>query len=239
MRAAVAATLDRAGLWRAQTPQGFRFADILAAHERGRRRPHDLTDDAAVAEWAGLPVALVPGSDANIKLTTAEDLAMAERAAARRPTCARAGLRRASPRRRRPRLAVRRQDPPHPRAGGPLRRRRRPARAHRRAARRHRRRRHRPALPRHRPALEGRRVAHLPADAAARVRARGGAHLQRRRDAPVRGAQDRPAPRRHARGASPSILGIERTRVGVKATTTEGLGFTGRREGIAAMATAP
>ena len=40
----------------------------------------DLTDDAAVAEWAGLAVALVPGSEANRKLTTAEDLAMAERA---------------------------------------------------------------------------------------------------------------------------------------------------------------
>ena len=57
----VAATLDRAGLWRAQTPQGFRFADILAAHEAAASAGVDLTDDAAVAEWAGLAVTLVAG----------------------------------------------------------------------------------------------------------------------------------------------------------------------------------
>jgi 2-C-methyl-D-erythritol 4-phosphate cytidylyltransferase / 2-C-methyl-D-erythritol 2,4-cyclodiphosphate synthase len=78
----VAATLDRGGLWHAQTPQGFRFADILAAHERAQAAgKDDLTDDAAVAEWGGLPVALVMGSHANRKLTTLEDLAMADRAA--------------------------------------------------------------------------------------------------------------------------------------------------------------
>ena len=78
----IAATVDRAGLWRAQTPQGFRFADILAAHERARAAGlEDMTDDAAIAEWAGLPVALVLGSVANAKLTTPEDFAMAERAA--------------------------------------------------------------------------------------------------------------------------------------------------------------
>jgi 2-C-methyl-D-erythritol 4-phosphate cytidylyltransferase / 2-C-methyl-D-erythritol 2,4-cyclodiphosphate synthase len=78
----IAATVDRAGLWRAQTPQGFRFADILAAHKQAAAAGRDdLTDDAAVAEWAGLPVALVPGSPDNVKLTTAEDIAMAERAA--------------------------------------------------------------------------------------------------------------------------------------------------------------
>ena len=78
----IAATVDRAGLWRAQTPQGFRFADILVAHERARAAGlEDMTDDAAIAEWAGLPVALVLGSVANAKLTTPEDFAMAERAA--------------------------------------------------------------------------------------------------------------------------------------------------------------
>ena len=74
----VAATLDRSGLWRAQTPQGFRFAEILAAHEQAASAGLDLTDDAAVAEWAGLAVTLVPDSAANIKLTTPEDLAMAD-----------------------------------------------------------------------------------------------------------------------------------------------------------------
>jgi 2-C-methyl-D-erythritol 4-phosphate cytidylyltransferase / 2-C-methyl-D-erythritol 2,4-cyclodiphosphate synthase len=76
----IAATVSRAGLWRAQTPQGFRFADILAAHERARAAGReDLTDDAAVAEWAGVPVVLVLGASGNTKLTTREDLAMAER----------------------------------------------------------------------------------------------------------------------------------------------------------------
>lgn len=69
-------TLDRAGLWRAQTPQGFRFDDILAAH---RSATPGATDDAAVAEQAGLAVALVPGEEDNLKITTAEDLSRAER----------------------------------------------------------------------------------------------------------------------------------------------------------------
>src|SRR5215470_9569608 len=74
----IAATLDRAGLWRAQTPQAFRFAAILGAHEAAVAAGRDdLTDDAAVAEWAGIAVELVEGSAANVKLTTAEDLAMA------------------------------------------------------------------------------------------------------------------------------------------------------------------
>ena len=86
----IAATVERAGLWRAQTPQGFRFADILAAHEAAAAAGrNDLTDDAAVAEWAGLAVTLVDGSEANRKLTTAEDLAMAQNAGQRPcPTCA-------------------------------------------------------------------------------------------------------------------------------------------------------
>ena len=73
----VAATIDRAGLWRAQTPQGFRFDAILAAHRR--LAGMDLTDDAAVAEAAGLPVALVLGSEENIKVTMPEDFARMER----------------------------------------------------------------------------------------------------------------------------------------------------------------
>jgi 2-C-methyl-D-erythritol 4-phosphate cytidylyltransferase/2-C-methyl-D-erythritol 2,4-cyclodiphosphate synthase len=61
--ARVAATLDRAGLWRAQTPQGFRYPDIVAAHAMAEAAGKtDLTDDATVAEFAGLSVALVPGS---------------------------------------------------------------------------------------------------------------------------------------------------------------------------------
>jgi 2-C-methyl-D-erythritol 4-phosphate cytidylyltransferase/2-C-methyl-D-erythritol 2,4-cyclodiphosphate synthase len=69
--------VDRAGLWRAQTPQGFRFAEILAAHRKFAGK--DLTDDAAVAEAAGLEVALVEGEEENFKVTTAIDLARAEK----------------------------------------------------------------------------------------------------------------------------------------------------------------
>ncbi|MBF0372108.1 MAG: bifunctional 2-C-methyl-D-erythritol 4-phosphate cytidylyltransferase/2-C-methyl-D-erythritol 2,4-cyclodiphosphate synthase [Alphaproteobacteria bacterium] len=73
----VAGTVERAGLWRAQTPQGFRFAEILAAHRAAAGRA--LTDDAAVLESAGLAVALVPGGEDNVKITTAEDLERAAR----------------------------------------------------------------------------------------------------------------------------------------------------------------
>lgn len=73
----VASTVDRAGLWRAQTPQGFRFPDILAAHRDAAGL--ELTDDAAVAERAGLSVTIVPGREENIKVTTPDDLIRAER----------------------------------------------------------------------------------------------------------------------------------------------------------------
>jgi 2-C-methyl-D-erythritol 4-phosphate cytidylyltransferase / 2-C-methyl-D-erythritol 2,4-cyclodiphosphate synthase len=73
----VAETLDRSALWRAQTPQGFDYAAILAAHRAAQGS--ELSDDAAVAERAGLAVRLVAGSEANFKVTTAEDLEQAER----------------------------------------------------------------------------------------------------------------------------------------------------------------
>ncbi len=65
-------TVPRAGLWRAQTPQGFRFAEILAAHRAAAGQ--ELTDDAAVLERARLAVAIVAGSEDNVKITTTEDL---------------------------------------------------------------------------------------------------------------------------------------------------------------------
>ena len=87
---AVAGTIDRKGLWRAQTPQGFRYAGILDAHRKfaGDR----LTDDAAVAEKAGLEVALVMGSEDNMKVTTPEDLARAEGLIAGRMGTTRIGM---------------------------------------------------------------------------------------------------------------------------------------------------
>lgn len=68
--------VDRTGLWRAQTPQAFRFPEILAAH-RGYKGVAD--DDVAVARAAGLPVAIVPGSELNFKITTPDDLVRAQR----------------------------------------------------------------------------------------------------------------------------------------------------------------
>ena len=71
-------TVDRAGLWRAQTPQGFRFARILDAHRAADVEGfHDFTDDAAIAEWAGFPVVLVEGDTSNVKITTAADVTAA------------------------------------------------------------------------------------------------------------------------------------------------------------------
>lgn len=69
-------TLERENLWRAQTPQGFVFDDILNAHKSFK----DLTftDDASINEYAGIPVAIVPGSQNNFKITTQEDYERAQ-----------------------------------------------------------------------------------------------------------------------------------------------------------------
>ena len=72
-------TEDRTTLYAAQTPQGFRFGQILSAHMRAARLPRDFTDDAEVAEWAGMSVALTPGSARNIKITHPDDFERAER----------------------------------------------------------------------------------------------------------------------------------------------------------------
>lgn len=76
----VAGTVKREGLFAAQTPQGFRFGAILHAHrEAARSGRTDFTDDSSIAEWAGLKVALVEGDSINVKLTTAADIAEADR----------------------------------------------------------------------------------------------------------------------------------------------------------------
>jgi 2-C-methyl-D-erythritol 4-phosphate cytidylyltransferase/2-C-methyl-D-erythritol 2,4-cyclodiphosphate synthase len=75
----VTATVDRTELWRAQAPQGFKFDAILAAHRAAAEQGEDeFSDDAGIAERFGLDVALVEGAETNEKLTTAEDLAMAD-----------------------------------------------------------------------------------------------------------------------------------------------------------------
>jgi 2-C-methyl-D-erythritol 4-phosphate cytidylyltransferase/2-C-methyl-D-erythritol 2,4-cyclodiphosphate synthase len=241
----IAATLDRAGLWRAQTPQGFRYNAILDAHEAAAAAGLEgLTDDAAVAEWAGIAVELVEGGETNVKLTTAEDLARADQAVGAASTLPAAG---------------------EVRTGQGF-------DVHRFTAGDHvwlcgiR-------LP-HNQALEGHSDAdvglhaltdallgaigdgdigqHFPnsdprwrgaasrlflADAARRVRARGGAISNV--DITILCEAPKIAPHREAmRARVAEILEVDISRVAVKATTTEGLGFTGRREGIAALATA-
>jgi 2-C-methyl-D-erythritol 4-phosphate cytidylyltransferase / 2-C-methyl-D-erythritol 2,4-cyclodiphosphate synthase len=71
----VTGTQDRAGLYRAQTPQGFSFDAILAAH---LAHPGDAADDVAVARWAGLPVTMTLGHEDNLKLTFPADFIRAE-----------------------------------------------------------------------------------------------------------------------------------------------------------------
>ena len=75
----IAGTVDRSVLHAAQTPQAFPFDKIHAAHEAAETAGRsDFTDDAAIAEWAGMPVRLVAGSPDNTKITWAKDIALAE-----------------------------------------------------------------------------------------------------------------------------------------------------------------
>lgn len=68
----IVATEDRFELWRAQTPQGFRYSDILNAHLK--LTGQSLTDDAAICEAVGLSVVRVDGDDTNVKITTLSDI---------------------------------------------------------------------------------------------------------------------------------------------------------------------
>ena len=77
-RRAIAATVPRDGLYRAQTPQGFHFATLLALHRAGSHQ--GVTDDASLLEAAGETVLLVDGAEANIKLTYPEDAVRLEQA---------------------------------------------------------------------------------------------------------------------------------------------------------------
>jgi 2-C-methyl-D-erythritol 4-phosphate cytidylyltransferase/2-C-methyl-D-erythritol 2,4-cyclodiphosphate synthase len=234
----IAATLDRSGLWRAQTPQGFHFAEILRVHEAAAAAGHqDFSDDAAVAEWAQLPVVIVMGSEENRKLTTAADLAEAELRAAF----------------------------PDVRTGQGFDVHRLVAGDHVwlcgvRLA-------HTGALEGHSDADvalhaltdallgaigEGDIGEHFPntdprwkgaasalflTEALNRLHARGGRIGNV--DVTILCEAPKIAPHRAAmRTRIAELLHIDRSRVGVKATTTEGLGFTGRREGIAALASA-
>lgn len=73
----VAATVDREGLWQAQTPQAARLSLLLAAYETAGNR--DVTDESMLLELAGIPVMLVQGEETNLKITRPEDLPLAEK----------------------------------------------------------------------------------------------------------------------------------------------------------------
>jgi 2-C-methyl-D-erythritol 4-phosphate cytidylyltransferase/2-C-methyl-D-erythritol 2,4-cyclodiphosphate synthase len=235
----IAASLDRSALWGAQTPQGFDFQAILRAHKAAAEAGlTQFADDAAVAEWAGLRVMLVTGSERNRKITTAEDLAMATMLIPQTPDI-RTGHG----------FDVHKLVPgdhvwlcgvkiPH---------------SHSLAG-------HSDAdvglhaltdallgalgegdigqlFPDTDPQWRGAASHIFVREAVRRVRLRG-AHIANA-DITVVCESPRIAPYRQAmRGGIAQMLEVETERISVKATTTETLGFTGRREGIAALATA-
>src|SRR6185295_2529099 len=75
----VEVTVSRDRLWRAQTPQGFPRSLLERAYREAAAGGHFGSDDAALVERLGVEVRLVPGSERNLKVTTAEDLEVAER----------------------------------------------------------------------------------------------------------------------------------------------------------------
>lgn len=79
----ITATVPRAGLWQAQTPQAFRRGLLVTAHERAQRERWVATDDAELVERCGGRVEVVESSTANLKITTPADLEIAEALAAR------------------------------------------------------------------------------------------------------------------------------------------------------------
>ncbi len=235
-------TVDRSGLWRAQTPQAFRYELILDAHRRAAAAGRsDFTDDAGLAEWAGLPVRLVTSGACNMKLTTAADIELAERLLA-------PGAALLEPRNGTGFDVHRFTDGDHVWLCGV------------RIA-------HTQRLDGHSDADVGLHALtdallgaigdgdigqHFPpsdetwrgaasriflADAAARVAKVGGRISNV--DVTLLCEAPKIGPHRDAmRTAIAGILGIDVARIGVKATTMEGLGSIGRREGIAAMASA-
>jgi 2-C-methyl-D-erythritol 4-phosphate cytidylyltransferase/2-C-methyl-D-erythritol 2,4-cyclodiphosphate synthase len=236
----VTGTIDRATLRMVQTPQAFSFVALLEAHQRAKAAGReDFTDDAALAEWAGLAVTTFEGEAGNVKLTTNEDFARAEAAKLAGLSDVRTGFG----------FDVHQfGDGDHVMLGGV------------RIV-------HTRGLSGHSDAdvvlhalvdailgalADGDIGVHFPptdpqwsgassdrflAFAVERLRARGGriAHL----DVTVVCETPRIGPHRDAiRARIAEIAGVPVERVGVKATTSEKMGFTGRGEGMAAFANA-
>ena len=74
----ITATVDRDGLWRAQTPQGFTREIIVGVHRAAAAEKVDATDDAALCEWQHIPVSVVRGDERAMKITEEADFARAE-----------------------------------------------------------------------------------------------------------------------------------------------------------------
>lgn len=74
----IQSTPDRQRLWAAQTPQGFNVKLLKQCHAEGLRQSWEVTDDAALFEMCGIQVRIVPGEETNLKVTTPQDLAIAE-----------------------------------------------------------------------------------------------------------------------------------------------------------------
>ena len=74
----ITSTPDRKQLWAAQTPQGFDVNLLKQCHTQGVRQGWEVTDDAALFEKCGMEVRIVPGEETNLKITTPQDLAIAE-----------------------------------------------------------------------------------------------------------------------------------------------------------------
>lgn len=236
----IVGTADRDTMRFVQTPQAFAFAPLLAAHRKAEQAGRsDFTDDAALMEWAGHPVSTFEGESGNFKLTTPEDFMRAETMLQDRLSDIRTGMG----------FDVHEFGPgDHVTLGGV------------RIAHDH-------GLSGHSDAdvvlhaavdailgalAEGDIGDHFPPSdpqwkgatsdrflkfAAERVAKRGGviAHL----DINVVSEAPRIGPHRDAmRQRIAEIAGITPDRVGVKATTNEGMGFIGRREGMVAYATA-
>jgi 2-C-methyl-D-erythritol 4-phosphate cytidylyltransferase/2-C-methyl-D-erythritol 2,4-cyclodiphosphate synthase len=239
-RGHVVETLERGRLRLVQTPQAFAFRSLLAAHRRAAAEGrHDFTDDAALAEWAGMRVTVFDGEPGNIKMTNPDDFARTEALQAAQLTDVRVGTG----------FDVHAFGPGDHVVIGGL---RIP---------------HVQAVTGHSDAdvalhalvdavlgtlADGDIGAHFPpsdpqwkgassdrflAFAVDRVRQRGGmiAHL----DLTIVCEAPKIGPHRDAMQANIArIAGIDMSRVAVKATTSEKMGFTGRSEGIVAFATA-
>ena len=207
-----------------------------------RALPREFTDDAAIAEWAGLRVALTPGEPRQHQDHPARGFRPRRAHAGRRRAHGNAHrhwLRRPPLRARRCRLAGRRAHSAHGQAQGALRRRRGAARADRRDLRRARRRRHRHAFPAVRSAVERRGLdassSSTPPELVAEARR---PHRQSRPDDRLRSAADRPACRRRCGRPSPRRCGIAPTASRSRQPQASSSGLPGAEEGIVAMASA-